>query len=190
VKAPERGVGLCTIRRPEFHGLDLLPAGLQVADSDKRFTTGEVCMVRKVACVVAALAAVGLSGAANAGGHHHHKDKAALRAAEIGVGAATTALYFGINDWNWKWNAARAGITQTGAIVGTTIGCAAVSPMVATVLLDRPLKYREAHELIAGCIVPVVGPWLVEQAYDHHILWAPDEEPVVAKRKWKKHAHK
>jgi len=136
------------------------------------------------------LAAVGLSGAANAGGHHHHKDKAALRAAEIGVGAATTALYFGINDWNWKWNAARAGITQTGAIVGTTIGCAAVSPMVATVVLNRPLSYREAHVLVASCIIPFVGGWLVNEAYDHHIMWAPDEPAAAPKRHWKRHAKK
>jgi hypothetical protein len=62
--------------------------------------------------------------------------------------------------------------------------------MVATVLLKRPLRYREAHMLIAGCVIPVIGSWLVEQAYDNHILWAPDEEPVKAKKKWKKHAMK
>ncbi|MGN6572602.1 MAG: hypothetical protein ACTHLO_14435 [Pseudolabrys sp.] len=127
---------------------------------------------------------------ANAGGRHHHKDKVALTVAGIGGGAAATATYFALNDWNWKWDSARHGITATGAYVGTTIGCAAVSPMIATALLNRPLKYREAHELLAGCVVPIVGPWLVEQAYDHHVLWAPDEEPVVAKRKWKKHAQR
>ncbi|HET9619082.1 MAG TPA: hypothetical protein VFP74_18090 [Pseudolabrys sp.] len=148
-------------------------------------------MVGKVACVVAAVAALSLSyGPANAGGRHHHKDKVALTVAGIGAGAAATATYFALNDWNWKWDSARHGITATGAYVGTTIGCAAVSPMIATALLDRPLKYREAHELLAGCVVPVVGPWLVEKAYDNHILWAPDEEPAKAKRKWKKHAHK
>lgn len=147
-------------------------------------------MVRKIACVVAALAVLCVSyGPASAGGRH--KDKAALRATEIGVGAATTALYFGINDWNWKWDAARAGVSQAGAIAGTTFACAAVSPMVATALLKRPLKYREAHMLMAGCVVPVVGSWLVEKAYDNHILWAPDEAPATAKKKkWKKHAHK
>jgi len=147
-------------------------------------------MYRKVAFVVAALAALAVSyGPANAGGRH--KDaKAALTATEIGVGAASTAAYFAINDWHWKWDSARAGITQAGAIAGTTIGCAAVSPMVATVLLKRPLRYREAHMLIAGCVIPVIGSWLVEQAYDNHILWAPDEEPVKAKKKWKKHAMK
>jgi len=147
-------------------------------------------MVRKLALLAAVLAAFGvLPGPAEAGGGH--KDaKAALTATQIGVGAASTALYFGINDWNWKWDSARAGITQTGAIAATTLGCAAVSPMVATALLQRPLKYREAHELIAGCVIPFVGSWLVEQAYDHHILWAPDEEPAAPKKKWTKHARK
>lgn len=148
-------------------------------------------MLRKVACVAAAFAALALSlGPAAAGGRHHHKDKTALVAAGIGAGAASTAAYFALNDWNWKWDSARHGITATGAYVGTTVGCMALSPMIATVLLDRPLKYREAHELLAGCVVPVVGPWLVEKAYDNHILWAPDEEPLKAKRKWKKHARK
>jgi hypothetical protein len=147
-------------------------------------------MVRMVACVAAAVAALSLSfGPAHAGGHRH-KDNAALAVAGIGAGAASTAAYFALNDWNWKWDSARQGITATGAFVVTTVGCAAVSPMIATALLNRPLKYREAHELLAGCVVPVVGPWLVEQAYDHHVLWAPDEEPAAAKRTWKKHARK
>jgi hypothetical protein len=147
-------------------------------------------MLRKVAFVTAALAVLCVSyGPANAAGEHRNA-KAALTASGIAVGAASTALYFGINDWKWKWDSARAGITQAGALTATTLGCAAVSPMVATALLDRPLKYREAHELIAGCVLPFVGSWLVEQAYDHHILWAPDEEPQAPKKKWKKHARK
>jgi hypothetical protein len=147
-------------------------------------------MYRKVALFAVVVAACGLSfGSASA--REQHKDKVALRATEIGVGAATTALYFGINHWNWKWDSAAAGISQTGAIVGTTIGCAALSPIVATALVQRPLKYREAHALIAGCVIPFVGSWLVEKAYDEHILWAPDEdEPVAADKTWKKHARK
>jgi len=43
--------------------------------------------------------------------------------------------------------------------------------------------------LIAGCIIPVVGSWLVDQAYEQHIMWAPDEV-AAPKKKWKKHARK
>lgn len=145
-------------------------------------------MYRKVAFVVAAVAALALSYApANAGSRH--KDKVVLDATAIGVGAASTAAYFAFNDWNWKWDSSRAGITSLGAMVGTSIGCAALSPFVASAVLKRPLKYREAHELIAGCIIPVIGGWLVDQAYDNHILWAPDEV-AAPKKKWKKHARK
>ena len=146
-------------------------------------------MYRKVAFVVAAVAALALSYApANAGGRH--KDKVVMDATSIGVGAGMTAAYFALNDWNWKWDSARNGITATGAFAITTIGCAALSPFVASAVLKRPLKYREAHELIAGCVIPVIGSWLVDQAYDHHILWAPDEPVAAPRKKWKKHAKK
>jgi hypothetical protein len=147
-------------------------------------------MNRKVAFAAAALAALTVSfGPANAGGRNKN-EKAVMTATEIGVGAASTAAYFAWNDWKWKWDSARAGITSTGAIVGTTMGCAALSPFVASAALERPLKYREAHELIAGCVIPFIGSWLVDQAYDHHILWAPEEAPAVVKKMWKRHARK
>ena len=147
-------------------------------------------MYRKAACLVAALAAFGLAqGPASAGGRHHHRDQKVLDATSTAVGAGFTAAYFGMNDWNWKWDTSRSGMTSVGAIAATTIGCAVVSPMVATAVLNRPLSYREAHVLIASCIIPFVGGWLVNEAYDHHIMWAPDE-PAAApkKRHWKRHA--
>jgi hypothetical protein len=183
---------LCTIAFQVPAALDGHRASLHIGDSffevDKR--NRRLGMNRKVAFALAAVAALALSyGPANAGGRHKNT-KAVLTATEIGVGAATTALYFGINDWHWKWDSARAGITSAGAIVGTTIGCAALSPFVASAALERPLKYREAHELVAGCVIPIIGSWLVEQAYDNHILWAPDEAPPKPKKKWKRHAKK
>ncbi len=51
-------------------------------------------------------------------------------------------------------------------------GCAALSPIVATAVLNRPLTYREAHILIGGRIIPIVGGWLTDQAYENHIFWA------------------
>jgi hypothetical protein len=62
------------------------------------------------------------------------------------------------------------------------VGCAAISPMVATAVLKRPLTYREAHILIGSCVIPVVGGWLVNEAYNAHALWAPDEKPEPKKR--------
>jgi len=145
-------------------------------------------MYRKVACFVAALAVIGLAqGPASAGGRHHHAKKV-LAATSAVVGAGATAAYFAINDWNWKWDSGRSGLTSVGAIAATTIGCAAMSPMVATAVLKRPLSYREAHVLVASCIIPFVGGWLVNEAYDHHIMWAPDEPAAAPKRHWKRHA--
>ena len=66
----------------------------------------------------------------------------------------------------------------TPIIIGTTVGCMATAPMVATVALKRPLKYREAHILIGSCLIPFVGGWLVNEAYNNGWLWAPDEKPV------------
>jgi hypothetical protein len=108
----------------------------------------------------------------------HKRVDPTLSAVSTGVGAGWTAGYFAINHWNWKWNAATAGISQAGAIVGTTMGCAATSPMVGTAVLNRPLTYREAHILIADCVIPFVGGWLVNEAYNNGTFWAPDEKPV------------
>jgi hypothetical protein len=72
-------------------------------------------------------------------------------------------------------------------LVGTTIGCAATAPMVATVALNRPLKYREAHILIGSCVIPIIGGWLVNEAYNEGWLVAPDEKPV---RKVRHRRHK
>jgi hypothetical protein len=101
------------------------------------------------------------------------------------VGAGWTAGYFAINHWKWKWDAASAGISNAGAVVGTTMGCVAVSPMVATAVLRRPLSYREAHVLIGSCVIPIIGGWLVNEAYNNGWLWAPDEKPVHAARRKK-----
>jgi hypothetical protein len=56
-------------------------------------------------------------------------------------------------------------------------------------VLNRPLKYREAHILVGSCVIPIIGGWLVNEAYNNGILWAPDEEPVRKKSR-KRHAKK
>lgn len=143
-------------------------------------------MIRKFAVFVAALAAFAfVAQAAEAGGRK--KVDPRLTVTAIGVGAASTAAYFAFNDWHWKWDSSRHGITSLGAYAVTTIGCAAVSPMVGTAVMKRPLTYREAHVLIGSCVIPIVGGWLVNEAYNEGILWAPDEKPVAKK---KRHAKK
>jgi hypothetical protein len=45
------------------------------------------------------------------------------------------------------------------------MGCTALSPIVPTAVLNRPLTYREAHILIRGCVIPILGGWVVDQAF-------------------------
>jgi hypothetical protein len=148
-------------------------------------------MTRKFVMFAAALAAIAFVAQGAQAQERRHLDKR-IKAVEVGVGAASTAAFFSLNNWNWKWDSGRNGITAWGAWGITTMGCAALSPIVATAVIKRPLTYREAHIMIADCLIPIVGGWLVNEAYNQHILWAPDEpqaqaaaveEPVVRHRK-------
>ncbi|HZD90242.1 MAG TPA: hypothetical protein VE224_09095 [Pseudolabrys sp.] len=141
-------------------------------------------MNRKIAILAAAFAAfafVGQSAQAQSRGLAHaiNPFDGPINTGGTIAGAAMTATYFGINDWKWKWDSAAAGISQAGAITLTTIGCAALSPMIATALADRPLSYREADGLIVGCVIPIIGPMIVNALYDAHPEW-PHAHPVKA----------
>lgn len=141
-------------------------------------------MNRMFAVFAAAAMAVALSvQSADAQGPRHRPDPR-LTGVSIGVGAAATAGYFAINDWKWHWSNS-SGLTPLAAWGMLTVGCAAVSPMVGTVVLDRPLTNREAGVLIASCVVPIVGGLLVNAAYDSHPEWETQAAPVrsVAVRK-------
>lgn len=94
-----------------------------------------------------------------------------------------------VNFWvGGAWTGAAFAMAKPVApvVVGTTLGCMATEPMVATVALNRPLKYREAHILMGSCLIPFVGAWLVNEAYNTGWLWAPDEQPVRKARRKKK----
>lgn len=139
-------------------------------------------MTRKFVMFVAAIAALALTcQGADAHGRKYKKDKDTLTAVSIGVGAASFVTYLSLNSWKLGAENGTNGLTTGGAWALTTLGCAAVSPMVATVALNRPLKYREAHILVGSCVVPVIGGWLVNEAYKNGWITAPDE-----KRKWRK----
>jgi hypothetical protein len=98
-----------------------------------------------------------------------------VTAAGLAVGAGSTAAFFALNDWRWNSNGGNnySGLGFAGAYAATSIGCIAVSPMVATAVVRRPLTYREAHVLAAGCVVPIIGPLLVNAAYDANPHWEP-----------------
>jgi hypothetical protein len=141
-------------------------------------------MKRNLALAAAVLAAFALTvQTADAGSRRLDKR---ITVVGIGVGVASTAAFFAINDWKWSdWNNS-SGLTRAGAWAVTTVACAAVAPMVATVVVNRPLTQREGHVLVGGCVVPIVGGWLVNAAYKANPAW----EPGPAPRAWKKRAKK
>ena len=134
-------------------------------------------MKRQIGFVAIAIATVALMcQSADASGRRHHKQPPQgggqeLAVTGFGVGVASTLTFLSINGWTFNRHTNTNGLSTGGAYAVTTVGCAAVSPMVATVLLRRPLTMREGHVLIAGCVVPFVGPWLVNAAYDAHPEW-------------------
>jgi hypothetical protein len=137
-------------------------------------------MFKKISLFAAVVAAFAFTcQAAEAG--DKHPDNKKLAGVAIGVGAAAGAGYWALGNWKSKWENVN-GITSAGAWALTTVGCMAVSPMVATVVLDRPLTMREAHVLFGSCVIPLIGGWLVEQAYDAHPEWDPAYKPPRAKK--------
>jgi hypothetical protein len=144
-------------------------------------------MFKQIARAAAvAVIVFGFTAAANA---TSPRDRTTLAVVGTGVGTGMGAANLALNDWRFThWDSARHGITALGAWGLTTMGCAALSPIIATAVLNRPLTYREAHILIGGCVIPIIGGWLVDQAYENHILWAPDE-PQQQVRVAKRHPH-
>lgn len=136
-------------------------------------------MKRWIGTVAAAVATLSLVQAADAQPRRHRIDPR-VDAAGIGVGVASTVAFLALNGWHLKRGHATTALGTNGAFIATTAGCIVFSPMVATVLVHRPLTYREAHVLTAGCLVPFVGSWLVNQAYDAHPEWAAFDGPAAA----------
>jgi hypothetical protein len=148
-------------------------------------------MMKQLSILAAALAMVGLATqTADAGhrkkakhyhkaGHHHymgyhHGTDPRIVTTGLFTSAAATAAYFAINDWHWKWNnnsTSGAWVGAGGAYALTAVGCMAASPMVATAVVGRPLKAREAAVLMGGCALPIVGAWLVDAMWEANPQW-------------------
>jgi hypothetical protein len=134
-------------------------------------------MSRKFVVLAAVLAAV-IFASHPAGAQQRKPINPTIDATNFWVGGAWTAVFFGINHFDAKWNTAHAGMTALSAGVLTTGGCVATAPMVASAVLARPLTYREAYMLVGSCVIPIVGGWLVNEAFNNGWMWAPDEKPV------------
>ena len=144
--------------------------------------------MKKLALFAAIVAAFAFaSQSADAHSHRHINKK--LKVVAIGVGAASTATYFAINDWKWNGWSNSSGLTRLGAWGATTLGCAAVSPIVGTIVLNRPLTMREAHVLVGSCVVPIVGGLLVNAVWEAHPEWEAGQ-PAHHGKKMRHHKKK
>jgi hypothetical protein len=57
-----------------------------------------------------------------------------------------------------------------------------VYPMVATVVLNRPLTPREAYIGMAECAVPLIGGWIVDSILPHD-AWTDGVPQKTARRR-------
>lgn len=137
----------------------------------------------RIGTLAAAVAALSLACQAADAGPRRHRVDPRVDAVGLGVGVASTVGYFALNGWRWRHAKPVTGLSPAGALVATTAACVVASPMVATVVVRRPLTYREAHVLAVGCVLPFIGPWLVNAAYDTHPEWAAFDAPAEPKRK-------
>jgi hypothetical protein len=57
----------------------------------------------------------------------------------------------------------------------TTIGCFALSPIIAGGLVSynehRELKSSEVFMMMADCVVPIIGGWVMKSAFDANPQW-------------------
>ena len=86
------------------------------------------------------------------------------------VGAGATATYFGIRTHHGHsrgWGGTGK-ISPAGAYALTAVGCAAVSPIVGTVVTGRQLTQREVFVSTANCAVPIVGGWAMNYWFDYY----------------------
>ena len=91
------------------------------------------------------------------------------------AGGAMTGTYFAIENVRSLKVRGDGRHFNTGAYTLTTVGCMALSPMLAAAIVwnteGRALTSREALGLGADCIVPIIGSALWDAAYAAHPEW-------------------
>lgn len=77
------------------------------------------------------------------------------------VGGAATGAYFAIKNSGGTFGG------DAGAAYGiSSFGCAVVSPIFTTWLVQRELTRREVWVMTANCAVPFVGGWFINSILD------------------------
>lgn len=107
-----------------------------------------------------------------------------LIAPTVGVGVATTGAYFALRH-------SRGGVphqfTELGAFGVTTVGCMSLTPLVSGIVVQRELTRREVHVMLANCVVPFIGGWVMDAYFDAHPERDSVPPPAVRVAAHKKH---
>jgi hypothetical protein len=94
-------------------------------------------------------------------------------------GVGSTVAYWSLLDWKWSGHSSSY---RWGVWGGVTAGCMVLSPMLAAAMVpERHLTTREVFVLQGGCLIPVVGGWLVNAMFDANPHWEAHERPVAVK---------
>lgn len=98
------------------------------------------------------------------------------------VGGAMTGTYYAIDHVRHLKVRGDGRHFNTGAYGLTTVGCMALTPMVAAAWVHntegRPLTQREAMGMGADCVIPFVGGYLINAMFDANPQWeAPRAAP-------------
>ncbi len=89
------------------------------------------------------------------------------------VGAGATGAYFALRSGHrtGSWLSSKGGHgihSASGAFIATSAACAAVSPIVGTIVTQRELTQREVFVSTANCVVPVLGGWWMNYWFDYY----------------------
>lgn len=89
----------------------------------------------------------------------------ALATSNLVVGGASTGAYFAIKDSARTFGS----VGNKGFAYGAaSIGCAAASPIIGTLVVNRPLTQREVFVSTANCFAPIVGGWAMNYWFDYY----------------------
>ena len=114
----------------------------------------------------------------------HPKIDRRVATTATGAGVASTVAYWSLLDWKWSGHSSSY---RWGVWGGVTAGCMVLSPMLAAAFVpERHLTTREVFVLQGGCLIPVVGGWLVNAMFDANPHWEAHERPVQVSAKPKK----
>jgi hypothetical protein len=164
-------------------------ARLNIGGTDARDANGDA-MTRLFALALSLLVALPLgtrSATAFEGIFSRHpKIDRRVATTATGAGVVSTVTYWSLLDWKWSGHSSSY---QWGVWGGVTAGCIALSPMIAAAMVpERHLTTREVLVLQGGCLIPVVGGWLVNAMFDANPHWEAHERAVKVAAKPRRRA--